>query len=67
MISINNVRKSYDGKSLAVNNLTMNMSEHEVFGLVGTNGAGKSTLLRMMAGVLVADSGCKEKCIFYTG
>ena len=57
MISINNVRKSYDGKTFAVDNLTMNMSEHEVFGLVGTNGAGKSTLLRMMAGVLVADSG----------
>ncbi len=57
MISINNVRKSYDGKSYAVDNLTMSMSEGEVFGLVGTNGAGKSTLLRMLSGVLRCDSG----------
>ncbi|MCR5099296.1 MAG: ABC transporter ATP-binding protein [Lachnospiraceae bacterium] len=57
MISINNVRKTYDGKTYAVDNLTMSINEHEVFGLVGTNGAGKSTLLRMISGVLVADSG----------
>ena len=57
MISINNVKKSYDGKSLAVNDLSMSINDREVFGLVGTNGAGKSTLLRMLAGVLVADSG----------
>ncbi len=57
MININNVRKSYDGKSYAVDNLTMSMSEGEVFGLVGTNGAGKSTLLRMLSGVLRSDSG----------
>ncbi len=57
MININNVRKSYDGKTFAVNNLTMTMAEREVFGLVGTNGAGKSTLLRMLSGVLMADAG----------
>ena len=57
MINIRNVRKSYDGRSYAVDNLTMTMNEKEVFGLVGTNGAGKSTLLRMMAGVLRTDEG----------
>nr|MCR4673857.1 ATP-binding cassette domain-containing protein [Lachnospiraceae bacterium] len=56
MIEINNITKSYDDIS-ALENLTINMREKEVFGLVGTNGAGKSTLLRIMSGVLMADSG----------
>ncbi|MCR5546598.1 MAG: ABC transporter ATP-binding protein [Lachnospiraceae bacterium] len=56
MIEIKNISKSYDDIS-ALGNLTINMREGEVFGLVGTNGAGKSTLLRIMAGVLKADCG----------
>ena len=57
MIDIKNVKKSYDGSTLAVNDLSMTIADREVFGLVGTNGAGKSTLLRMLAGVLRADTG----------
>ena len=57
MINIRNVKKSYDGSTFAVNDLTMTIADDEVFGLVGTNGAGKSTLLRMLAGVLREDSG----------
>ncbi len=57
MIDIKNLKKSYDGTSFAVNDLSMTIQDREVFGLVGTNGAGKSTLLRMLAGVLVADTG----------
>ena len=57
MIDIRNVKKSYDGATFAVNDLSMTIQDREVFGLVGTNGAGKSTLLRMLAGVLRADAG----------
>ncbi len=56
MISINNVVKEFDGY-MAVNNVSLDMKEGLVFGLIGTNGAGKSTLLRMMSGVLKADQG----------
>lgn len=56
MIEISNVSKSF-GKQQAVNNLSLRMQEHEVFGMVGTNGAGKTTLLRMMSGVLRPDAG----------
>ena len=56
MIEIKDCTK-YFGSICAVGNLTLEIGDHEVFGLVGTNGAGKSTLLRMLAGILKQDSG----------
>ncbi|MBQ9505465.1 MAG: ABC transporter ATP-binding protein [Lachnospiraceae bacterium] len=56
MITISNINKSF-GEIHAVDNITLTIEEKQVFGLIGTNGAGKSTLLRMMAGVLIPDSG----------
>ena len=44
-------------KIQAVNKVTLDICEREVFGLVGSNGAGKSTLLRMAAGIIRPDSG----------
>lgn len=56
MIMIKNIKKSYED-IVAVNDVTLDIQEGIVFGLLGTNGAGKSTLLRMIAGVLKADEG----------
>jgi len=56
MIEINNISKSFDDIK-AVDNITIDIKEGEVFGLIGTNGAGKSTFLRMMAGILKCDEG----------
>ena len=56
MIQIQDVSKHFD-EIKAVDHLTLDIPEKEVFGLVGTNGAGKSTLLRMIAGILRADEG----------
>ncbi len=56
MIQIREVSKNF-GDVKAVNNLTLDIREGEVFGLVGTNGAGKSTLLRMLSGILRQDKG----------
>ncbi len=56
MIEIRNVSKHFD-RIEAVKEITANMEEGTVFGLVGTNGAGKSTLLRMISGVIKPDSG----------
>ncbi len=56
MIEINNVSKRFD-KIEAIKEISAQMEEGTVFGLVGTNGAGKSTLLRMIAGVIKPDKG----------
>ncbi|NWO21768.1 ABC transporter ATP-binding protein [Oribacterium sp. oral taxon 102] len=56
MISIQRVEKSFDDFK-AVNAVSLDIAERQVFGLIGTNGAGKSTLLRMLCGVLTPDGG----------
>ena len=56
MIEIKGISKSFEGHK-AVDDVSVNIKENTVFGLIGTNGAGKSTLMRMMTGVLKADDG----------
>lgn len=56
MIEIKDCSKSF-GSVRAVDRVSLEIGEREVFGLVGSNGAGKSTLLRMTAGVLKPDEG----------
>ena len=56
MIRIQDVNKRYADVQ-AVKNVTLNIREGEVFGMVGTNGEGKSTLLRMISGIICPDSG----------
>ena len=51
--------KRYD-KTLAVGGLDLDVAEGEIFGLVGPNGAGKTTTLRILATLLVPDSGDAE-------
>ena len=41
----------------AVDNLTLDISENEVFGLLGSNGAGKTTTIHMLATLLKPTSG----------
>lgn len=56
MIEIREVSKAF-GDIKALENVSMNIEEAKVFGLIGTNGAGKSTLLRILAGILRTDKG----------
>jgi ABC-2 type transport system ATP-binding protein len=56
MIQIKECSKSFD-QIHAVSQVSLDIAEGEVFGMVGSNGAGKSTLLRMMAGIMKPDKG----------
>ena len=56
MIEIKGISKTFQ-EICAIRDLTLEIKEGEVFGLVGTNGAGKSTLLRMISGIYKPDAG----------
>ena len=56
MIELLDLEKSFDDIK-AVNRVSLNIRDGEVFGLVGSNGAGKSTILRSIAGVVKPDLG----------
>lgn len=56
MIELKGISKKFEDID-ALKNVSGQIREGNVFGLVGTNGAGKSTCLRMMAGVLAPDTG----------
>lgn len=57
MLVVQNIKKSYPNKKVAINNCSLTIDKNCIFGLLGENGAGKSTLLRIIAGVLKADEG----------
>ncbi len=56
MIRISNLVKRYDNIT-AVDNLSLDIEENEVFGLLGANGAGKTTTIHMLATLLKPTSG----------
>ena len=56
MIKISNVTKTYGDKK-ALDNLSLEIKEGSVFGLLGVNGAGKTTLLSILNALVEMDSG----------
>jgi ABC-type multidrug transport system ATPase subunit len=59
IISVNNLSKHY--KNLhAVNDLSFQVQEGEVYGFLGQNGAGKSTTIRMLLTLVQPSSGSME-------
>jgi ABC-2 type transport system ATP-binding protein len=55
-IVVQDVRKYY-GATKAVDGVSFDVSEGEVFGMLGPNGAGKSTTIELVEGLRRADSG----------
>jgi len=56
MIRVDNLRKTY-GEHLAVDDITFQAGQGEIFGLLGPNGAGKTTTISIIAGLLEATAG----------
>lgn len=56
MLKVEKITKYY-GDFLAVDNLSFEVKEGEIFGLLGVNGAGKTTTFRMIIGLLKPTSG----------
>lgn len=55
-IEVKNISKSY-GDLKAVDNISFDVKEGELFGLIGPDGAGKTTIFRILTTLLVADEG----------
>lgn len=51
MLSIKNLKKYY-GKTLAVNNVNLEINDGEIFAFIGHNGAGKTTTIKCIVGIL---------------
>jgi ABC-2 type transport system ATP-binding protein len=52
-----NLTKTFDAGTTAVNGLTIEVAEGEIFGLVGPDGAGKTTTMRMLTAIMEPSSG----------
>jgi len=55
-IVIENLVKSF-GDLVAVNDISLEVREGEIYALLGPNGAGKTTIIKMLMGLLDPDSG----------
>jgi ABC-2 type transport system ATP-binding protein len=56
MIKTENLTKKFDD-NLAVDRLTLDIADGEVFGFLGPNGAGKTTTVRMLTSLIAPSSG----------
>ncbi|MDH3381581.1 MAG: ABC transporter ATP-binding protein, partial [Flavobacteriaceae bacterium] len=55
-ISVKHISKSFK-KIKAINDISFEVKEGELFGLIGPDGAGKTTLFRILTTLLIADEG----------
>ena len=55
-ITLKHISKSY-GNLKAVDNISFDVKEGELFGLIGPDGAGKTTIFRILTTLLIADKG----------
>ena len=60
LVRFTNVNKSYDGRSLAVRDLDLEVRRGEFLSLLGASGSGKTTTLMMLAGFERPTSGSIE-------
>ncbi len=55
-VTVNNISKSYS-EVKAIENISFDVNEAEIFGLIGPDGAGKTTIFRILTTLILADHG----------
>ncbi len=55
-IQIQSIHKKFKEKQI-LNDVSLNVNEGEIYGLIGLNGIGKTTLIKIMLGLLTQDKG----------
>ncbi len=55
-VQIENIHKSY-GEVVALKDISLRINEGEIFGIIGPDGSGKTSLFRILATLMLADSG----------
>ena len=56
ILSLKNIDKTY-GKEQVLHNISFDIEQGAICGLIGENGAGKTTLMRILLGLIQADKG----------
>ena len=56
MIKVNNLSKRF-GNKIALEDISFDIKEGEIFGFLGPSGAGKTTTINILTGQLSQDSG----------
>ncbi len=64
IVKVENLSKTYDGKTKAVDGVSFQVEPGEIFGFLGPNGAGKSTTINMLTTLVPISSGKAEVCGF---
>ena len=57
MIIFQDAVNSYDGRKNAIDHVSLEIRDGEIFGFLGRNGAGKTTAIHMMTGIIPITSG----------
>lgn len=57
VLQLKDFTKSYDGQKPAVDHVSLEVAEGEIFGFIGHNGAGKSTTIKSIVGILSSHNG----------
>ncbi len=60
-IQVSHITKRY-GQTTALDDVSFDVEEGEIFGLIGPDGSGKTTLFRILATLVCADSGTATVC-----
>ncbi|MDR1258114.1 MAG: ABC transporter ATP-binding protein [Tannerellaceae bacterium] len=60
-VVVQNISKAYGGVT-ALESVSLNVGGGELFGLIGPDGAGKTTLMRILATLLLPDTGSAKVC-----
>ena len=62
MINLGNIKKTYNNQVvLDIENFSL--EEGKIYAVIGPNGSGKSTLAKIIAGLLIDDSGVKKSVV----